>query len=167
MVCSSTIRPALEMKPVMERLMCDSKQDVCNTKSPLKMTAATDDHNEDPFEQICCTKKKTHGKGKSTAMMSMMDFFCFGFPVALGALTSVRRPTGLICSRRCLDWLRTHTPNTNTHMHKHMKTLCHVVKRHTHSLSSSLSSYSHRFSGSSVFLSPLPPLPAVWDSSGI
>lgn len=74
--------------------------------------------------------KRTNGK--SAAMMSMMDFF-FSLWVSCGSriLASVWRPAGLICSRRCLDWLRTHTPNTNTHMHKHMKTLCHVVKRHT------------------------------------
>lgn len=29
--------------------MCDSKQDVCNTQSPLKLNAATDDNNEEPF----------------------------------------------------------------------------------------------------------------------
>lgn len=142
-------------------LMCDSKHDVCNTKSRLKFTG---EHCSwwcwqwgwTIFNKSVAGRKTSQFKGKSGGKRTEWILFCSLCHISLGFLWLWLH---LGFAHACL--IQTHT-SINTR-----KTACHVLKRHTQSLSSSLSSYFHRFSGSSVRLAPLPPLPAVLDSSGI
>lgn len=112
---------------VTESLMFGTNHDVCPTESQIKVA------DERWWGQWCWAwwrsifhKENLFYLKANVQSWGMNGFFFllsshfFGFPVSLIALTSVWRPTGLICSHRCLDCVSlrfgfSHVLNTNTH----------------------------------------------------